>query len=90
MWIVGRRGIKFQDKDGNMVERAPGEPIPEAEGFPNIRVLKNSQRIEWVEEPPKKVEPIIEAPEILASASELSVLSSSADVAPSSVDSLVS
>lgn len=64
MWIVGRRGIRFQDKSGKMVDRAPGEPIPEAADFPNIRALVSNERLVWQEDKSQKLPKAAEEEEI--------------------------
>lgn len=44
-YVAGKRGIRFQKHDGVMESRKPGEPVPEATGFKNIRVLVSSGRL---------------------------------------------
>jgi len=49
-WIAGRKGIKFQNKSGEIVLRSPGQPVPEADGFKNRRILILAGMLKWVDD----------------------------------------
>lgn len=54
-YVAGKRGIRFQNAQGVLESRKPGEPMPEAEDsklFPNLRHLVERDRL-TIEDIPK-------------------------------------
>jgi hypothetical protein len=55
MWVAGK--AQKVRRNGKIVELQPGDPIPEAEHWPNRPAWIRSRHIRWIERPESKSEP---------------------------------